>query len=135
MQIPNNLHPSIYRHLSESGYQVRSESIAGAPSVLVADGDPVVIQALIDGYDYLSDAKAERIAAINIECRTRLLARFGPAEEQVSRSLGIYGQEEKAALEAGIAATIDASNAASNEILAAATPELVEAVSVNWPNI
>ena len=135
MQIPSNLHPSVYRHLAESGYQVRSESIAGAPSVLLADGDSAVIQALIDGFDYLSDAKAERIAAINAECRARLLARFGPAEEQVSRSMGVYGATEQSAMQAGIAATIDASNVASNAVLAAADPAAVEAVSVSWPVI
>ena len=83
----------------------------------------------------LPAAKANRIAAINAECRARLIARFGPAEEQVSRSLGIYGAAEKDAMQAGIAATIDASNTAQNAILAAADLAAVEAVTVTWPVI
>jgi hypothetical protein len=83
----------------------------------------------------LPAAKALRIADINAECRSRLLARFGDAAEQVSRSLGIYGQAEKTALENGIAATIDASNTASDAVLAAADIATVEAVTVAWPAI
>lgn len=83
----------------------------------------------------LPAAKAKRIAAINAECRARLIARFGPAEEQVSRSVGVYGAAEQSALSAGIAATIDASNTAQNAILAAADIAAVEAVAVTWPAI
>jgi hypothetical protein len=79
--------------------------------------------------------KASKIAAINAECRARLIARYGEATEQVSRSLGIYGATEKTAMETGIAATIDASNVASNAVLAATTIEAVEAVTVTWPAI
>lgn len=79
--------------------------------------------------------KARRIAAINAECRARLIARYGPAEEQVSRSVGVYGAAEQQALAAGIASTIDASNTAQNAILAAADLAAVEAVTVTWPVI
>ncbi len=83
----------------------------------------------------LPAAKAQRITAINTECRTRLLARFGDAAEQVSRSIGVYGLAEKSALETGIAATIDASNTASDAVTAATTIAEVEAVAVTWPVI
>jgi hypothetical protein len=80
-------------------------------------------------------SKAGRIAAINAECRARLLARYGPAEEQVSRTIGVYGAQEQSDMQAGIAATIDASNTASNAVLAAADIAAVEAVTVTWPAI
>lgn len=95
---------------------------------------PQPTQAEIDAA-ILPAAKAQRIASINAECRARLIARFGPAEEQVSRSVGVYGAAEQAALSAGIAATIDASNTAQNAILAAADLAAVEAVTVTWPVI
>lgn len=85
--------------------------------------------------EILDATKAQRIVAINTECRARLLARYGDAAEQVSRSLGIYGASEQQAMQAGIAATIDASNAASNAILAATTVQDVEAVTAAWPVI
>lgn len=85
--------------------------------------------------ELLAATRAIQIAAINAECRTRLLARFGDPAEQVSRSIGVYGLAEKAALEAGIAATIDASNTASDAVTAATTIEAVEAVTVTWPAI
>lgn len=85
--------------------------------------------------EVLEAARAERIAAINAECRARLIARYGPAEEQVSRAIGVYGAQEQSAMQAGIAATIDASNAAQNAILAAADIAAVEAVTVAWPVI
>ena len=83
----------------------------------------------------LPAAKSMRITAINTECRARLITRFGEAHEQVSRSLGIYGVEEKTASTNGMAAMIDASNIASNEVLAATTILDVEAVTVTWPVI
>lgn len=83
----------------------------------------------------LPAAKALKIAAINAECRRRLIARFGPAEEQVSRSLGVYGAVERDAMQTGIAATIDASNVASDAVDAAQTIAAVEAVTVSWPAI
>jgi len=83
----------------------------------------------------LPAAKAARIANINAECRARLLARYGSAEEQVSRAIGVYGATEQADMQAGIAATIDASNTASNAVLAAADIAAVEAVTVTWPAI
>ena len=83
----------------------------------------------------LDDAKAARIAAINAECRARLVARFGDALEQNSRAVGAYGPAEQAALKPGIEAMIDASNAASNAVLAAADIAAVEAVTVAWPAI
>lgn len=83
----------------------------------------------------LPAAKAVRIAAINTECKSRLFARYGQPEEQVSRALGIYGQAERDAMQAGIAATVDATNVASNAIIAAADLAAVEAVTVTWPVI
>lgn len=85
--------------------------------------------------EVLAAHKAMKIAGINFECRSRLLARYGSAEEQVSRSLGIYGASEKSAMETGIAATVDASNAASNVVIGATTITDVEAVTVTWPAI
>ena len=113
--------------------------------VLRDDGDGVYIaawnrpeaqptQAELDAAD-LPVAKSQRITAINAECRARLLARFGDPAEQVSRSIGVYGASEQAALSTGIAATIDASNTASDAVTAATTIEAVEAVAVTWPAI
>ncbi len=90
---------------------------------------------LLADYDPLPNAKADRIAAINAETRSRLLTRFGDPAEQVSRSIGVYGLTEKAALETGIAATIDASNTASDAVTEATTIAEVEAVAVTWPVI
>ena len=83
--------------------------------------------------DVLAATKAVSIAQINAECRARLVARYGTAEEQVSRALGIYGAAERDAMEAGISATIDASNTASDAVINAATVAQAEAVTVTWP--
>lgn len=91
-------------------------------------------QAAVAGAE-LAAIKSIRIEAINTECRARLLARYGSAEEQVSRAIGVYGAQEQADMQAGIAATIDASNIASNAVLAAADIAAVETVSVSWPAI
>ena len=94
---------------------------------------------LINGTRLATDAeildavKLARIESINAECRARPLARFGPPEEQVSRSLGIYGASEQSVMVAGIAACIDASNEASNAVIAAFDVKGVEAVTVTWP--
>ena len=85
--------------------------------------------------EILSATKAQRIAETNAECRARLLTRFGDPAEQVSRAIGVYGLPEKSALETGIAATIDASNRASDSVTAATTIAEVEAVAVAWPVI
>jgi hypothetical protein len=85
--------------------------------------------------EILAATKAYRITAINAECRARLLARFGDPAEQVSRSIGIYGASEQSALSTGIAATVDASNTASDAVTAATTFAQVEAVAVTWPAI
>lgn len=85
--------------------------------------------------EILQAAQADKMAAINGECRARLLARYGSAEEQVSRAIGVYGAQEQTDMQTGIAATIDASNTASNAVLAAADIAEVEAVSVSWPAI
>lgn len=93
------------------------------------------LQEFINAYDPVPYAREQKIAAINAECRARLLARFGDPAEQVSRSLGIYGAAEKTAIQTGIAATIDASNTASDAVAAATTVAQVEAVTVTWPAI
>lgn len=80
-------------------------------------------------------AQTEKIGSINEECRARLLARYGPPEEQVSRSIGVYGATEQQAMKEGIAATIDASNVASNAVISAPDITTVEAVTVTWPAI
>lgn len=85
--------------------------------------------------EILTATKASKIDTINAECKSRLFARYGPPEEQVSRALGIYGRAERDAMSAGIAATVDASNTASNAIIAAADLAAVEAVTVTWPVI
>ncbi len=91
-------------------------------------------QAAVAGAE-LAAVKAIRIAAINAECRARLVARFGDALEKNSRAVGAYGPADQAALKPGIEAMIDASNAASNAVLAAADIAAVEAVTVTWPAI
>ena len=85
--------------------------------------------------EILTAVKASKIDDMNAEVRTRLIARYGTAEEQVSRALGVYGVAEQEAMAAGIAATIDASNVAQNAILAATDAATVEAVTVAWPVI
>jgi hypothetical protein len=47
----------------------------------------------------------------------------------------VYGQAERAAQEAGVSGTIDASNAASDVVLGSTTIAQVEAVTVTWPVI
>ena len=86
----------------------------------------------------LGGAQYDKIKAINEECRRRIFARFGTAEEQVSRSRGYYGPAEQAAMDsptAGIPAMLDAANEAQYAILAAPTTAQVEAVTVTWPAI
>lgn len=119
----------------------------------IADGDPT-IQGVADngdgtyrvdlfdgstrlatGAEVLTAHKATRIDGINVEVRAKLIARYGSAEEQVSRAIGVYGATERSAMAAGIAATIDASNVAQNAILNAADVAAVEAVTVAWPAI
>lgn len=107
----------------------------GALTADLVWGDDVQTLRAPNAMEQLTAAKAQRISAINAECRSRLLARYGPAEEQVSRSIGVYGATEQSDMQAGIAATIDASNTASNAVLAAADIAAVEAVSVSWPVI
>lgn len=85
--------------------------------------------------EILAATKANKIDTINAECKSRLFARYGPPEEQVSRALGVYGQAERDAMSAGIAATVDASNVASNAVISAADLAAVEAVTVTWPVI
>lgn len=106
------------------------------------NGDGTYRVDLLDGSTRLATAdeiltatKATKIESINADVRSRLIARYGTAEEQVSRALGIYGVSEQAAMTAGIAATIDASNVAQNAILAASDTATVEAVTVTWPVI
>jgi hypothetical protein len=81
----------------------------------------------------LAVAKAARIQADREACAARLTEHYGSAEEQVSRSLGVYGVQAKDNMLAGIQATIDASNAARDLINAATTVAQVEAVTVAWP--
>ena len=50
---------------------------------------PTYDEAMV-GFIPLLANKAQRIVAINTECRARLLARFGDPAEQVSRSIGVY---------------------------------------------
>ena len=85
--------------------------------------------------EQLDVMRAAAISSINAECRRRLVARYGGAEEQVSRSIGAYGVAEQAEMKLGIEAMIDASNAASNAVIAATTAQEVEAVTVTWPAI
>ena len=83
----------------------------------------------------LDQIQAQCIARINEECRQRLFQRFGQPEEQVSRSLGVYGSAERDALAQGIAAMIDASNDASDQVLRATTIADAEAVTAVWPEL
>ena len=130
-QIVNALYPNARPELDfwvqddGDGPYLAQWNIAIGPTPTQADIDAAALPA----------TKAQRIAAINTECRARLLARFGDPAEQVSRSIGVYGLAEKSALETGIAATIDATNVASDAVTAATTIEAVEAVTVTWPVI
>jgi hypothetical protein len=83
----------------------------------------------------LGGAQYDKIRAINDECKLRIFARFGTAEEQVSRSRGYYGAAEQAAMDTAIPDMLDAANAAQDAILAATTIAQVEAVTVTWPAI
>lgn len=83
----------------------------------------------------LGGAQYDKIKAINEECKRRIFARFGSAEEQVSRSRGYYGAAEQAAMDTSIPAMLDAANDAQDAILAATTTAQVEAVTVTWPAI
>jgi hypothetical protein len=80
----------------------------------------------------LPDAKADKIAKINSDCRARITASW-PIEKQVSATIGIYGAAELAAMTEWIDAHIDASNVACDAVDAATTLEAVEAVTVAWP--
>jgi hypothetical protein len=119
-------------HLHRNTPNVVGVSESGASYVMqFADGSSRAATAA----EVLEARKLVRIEAINAECRARLLARYGTAEEQVSRSIGVYGATEQAAMPLGIAATVDASNTASNAVIAAADEAAVEAVTVTWPVI
>lgn len=83
----------------------------------------------------LGGLQYDKIKEINNECRMRIFARFGTAEEQVSRSRGYYGAAEQTAMDTSIPAMLDAANAAQDAILAATTYAQVEAVTVTWPAI
>lgn len=120
--------------LQHLGFSVDVDFIASADSLVWLSTQPQPSAQEIAAA-VLPAAKTARIAQINAECRARLIARFGDAAEQVSRSLGIYGATEKQVLEDGIVACIDASNTASNAVLAAADTAAVEAVTVSWPSI
>jgi hypothetical protein len=88
--------------------------------------------------DPLGGLKYDKIKAINEECKRRIYARFGPAEEQVSRSRGYYGPAETDAMDSptnGIPAMLDTANVAQDAILSATTTAEVEAVTVTWPAI
>ena len=80
----------------------------------------------------LPAAKAARIAAINTECRARILAVW-PFEKQISALAGVYGQAQHDAMEAFLYAHIDPSNTACDAVDAATTLQEVEAVTVTWP--
>ena len=70
-----------------------------------------------------------------MHCADQLVQHFGQPEEQVSRSLGVYGSAERDALAQGIAAMIDASNDASDQVLRATTIADAEAVVPSWPEL
>ncbi len=116
---------------------------AGTAIAGVSDnGDGTYRVDLLDGStrlatdaEILTAHKATRIEGINNEVRVKLISRYGSAEEQVSRAIGVYGATEQSVMAAGIAATIDASNVAQNAILNAADVAAVEAVTVAWPAI
>lgn len=123
----------IYPSITDDDFDVQDDG-AGPVIKRWSYAQPQPTQAELDAA-VLPAAKAKRIVAINAECRARLIARFGPAEEQVSRSVGVYGAAEQAALKIGIELMVDAANAAQNAILAAADIAAVEAVTVTWPVI
>jgi hypothetical protein len=91
-------------------------------------------QAAIDSAE-LPAAKADRIETDRQECKRRLFEFYGDGGEQVSRATGIYGETARSNHANGVAATIDASNVARDQINVATTVEEVEAVTVDWPEL
>jgi hypothetical protein len=85
--------------------------------------------------EILQAAQADKMAAINAECRARLTGKWGEALEQGTRWGGGYGPEKQAEQLASVTDHIDASNVASNAVLGAADIAAVEAVTVAWPAI
>ena len=112
------------------GVQVARHS-GGEYTLVMGDGT-VRVPTLAE---MLAAFKTAKLAAINVECRARLVARFGDALEQNSRVLGVYGAGERDAMLSGISATIDATNTASGAVDAATTIANAEAVAVTWPVI
>jgi hypothetical protein len=118
---------SILQSFSIPGAVGVSESLGGY-RIDFADGSSRNATAA----EILEATKAARIAAINAECRARILAAW-PIEKQVSALAGVYGAAQRTAMETLIAAHIDASNTASDLVTAATTAQDVEAVTVAWP--
>ncbi len=98
-------------------------------------GDDVQTLRQPNSAELLVISKMARIDAINAECRARLIARYGPPEKQVSIGIGVYGEQKMTQMKLGIEDMVDASNTASNAIIAATTLAEVEAVTVTWPTI
>lgn len=69
MILQSNLYPEIYRRLAAAGCPARSESIGDAPSVLMCDGSPELVQSIIDGFT-VDEAKAERRAESTAHAKT-----------------------------------------------------------------
>ena len=80
----------------------------------------------------LAELKAERIAAINAECRERILARW-PIEQQITAAEGDYGDAKREEARAWRTSHIDASNVATSAVFDATTQQQMEAVTVAWP--
>lgn len=105
--------------------------------VRVVDGveecsDETAAQAIIDGYDPLPPAKAEKLAAVRAEAQARIFAIY-PAWRQSNAALGIVPDADVLAMQDFIADHIDASNAAEDAIAAATTVAEVEGVTPLWP--
>lgn len=82
--------------------------------------------------EVLAATQAASIAAINSECSRRILTVW-PHEKQASALAGRYGAVKLAEMQAWQTDHVDASNAASNSVLAAVDVAAVDAVQVAWP--
>lgn len=94
--------------------------------------DDAAVQAIVDAYDPLPGAKAEKLAAIRAEAQERIFALY-PPWRQSNAALGLVPEADVLAMQDFIADHIDASNAAEDAIDAATTVAQVEGVTPTWP--
>lgn len=94
---------------------------------ITEEPDPVVIVPL-------ATLQAQRIASINSEAQTRIIAKY-PLWGQSNCANGIYPAAYATQMRADIEAVISASNTATDAITAATDEAGVNSVTVVWPVI